>query len=160
MSICAAAAMGTAAHVHTGVTAAWSVSPVRMRTARSSGTTKILPSPTSPVLAPSQSASIVGCDELVGDGDLEADLVREAHLHRRAAVGLDPVELTAMALHAAHRDAAHLGTVERFQYVVRLLRAHDADHEFHGSSLSWPKDERGEPSVLAGGGSSDPWLLP
>ena len=31
-----------------------------MRTTRSSGTTKILPSPTSPVCAPSHSASIVG----------------------------------------------------------------------------------------------------
>ena len=44
----------------TGVTAPSSVSPVRMRTTRSSGTTKILPSPTSPVCAPAQSASIVG----------------------------------------------------------------------------------------------------
>ena len=43
----------------TGVTAASSLSPVRMRTARSSGTTKILPSPTSPVCAPSRTASIV-----------------------------------------------------------------------------------------------------
>ena len=44
----------------TGVTARASASPVRMRTARSSGTTKILPSPTSPVRAPDASASIVG----------------------------------------------------------------------------------------------------
>src|SRR4029079_16841428 len=44
----------------TGVTAPWSVSPVRMRTARSIGRTKILQSPTSPVRAPSQRASIVG----------------------------------------------------------------------------------------------------
>ena len=62
----------------TGVTAPSSVSPVRMRTTRSSGTTKILPSPTSPVCPPSQSASIVGCDELVGDRDLEADLLGRA----------------------------------------------------------------------------------
>ena len=45
----------------TGVTAPWSVSPVRMRTARSRSTTKILPSPTSPVRPPSQRASIAGC---------------------------------------------------------------------------------------------------
>ena len=75
-----------------------------MRTARSSGRTKILPSPTSPVRAPSQSASIVGCDERVGDGDLEADLLGEPHLHGRAAIGLDAVELTAVALDPAHRD--------------------------------------------------------
>ena len=29
-------------------------------------------------------------DEVVGDRDLEADLLRETHLDRRAAVGLDP----------------------------------------------------------------------
>ena len=42
--------------------AAWvgSVSPVRIRTTRSSGITKIFPSPTSPVRPPSQSASMVG----------------------------------------------------------------------------------------------------
>ena len=34
---------------------------VRIRTARSSGTTKTLPSPTSPVRPPSQTASIVAC---------------------------------------------------------------------------------------------------
>ena len=101
---------GEHAHdVRTGVTAPSSVSPVRMRTTRSSGTTKILPSPTSPVCAPAQSASIVGCDELVGDGDLEADLLREPHLHGRAAVGLDAVELASVALNAGEREAAHLG---------------------------------------------------
>src|SRR6185295_5003828 len=46
-------------------------------------------------------------DEVVGDGDLEAHLLREAHLHRRPAVGLDPLELAAVPLHAAHRDAPH-----------------------------------------------------
>ena len=71
-------------------------------------------------------------DERVGDRDLEADLLRQAHLHARAAVGLDPVELTAVALHAAERDPAHLGAVERLQHVVRLLRPDDADHELHG----------------------------
>ena len=44
----------------TGVTASSSVSPERIRIARSSGTTNTLPSPTSPVRPPSQSASIVG----------------------------------------------------------------------------------------------------
>ena len=55
----------------------------------------------------------------------------EPHLHGRAAVGLDPVELAAVALHAAHREPAHLGAVERFQHVVRLLRPDDPDHELH-----------------------------
>ena len=119
------------AHFATGVTARSSVSPVRMRTTRSSGTTKILPSPTSPVWAPSQSASSVGLHELVGDGDLEADLLGEAHLHARAAVRLDAVELAAVALHAAQRDPAHLGAVERLEHVVDLVRPDDADDELH-----------------------------
>src|SRR5215203_5582649 len=45
----------------TGVTADSSVSPVLIRTTCSSATTKIFPSPTSPVRAPSQIASTVGC---------------------------------------------------------------------------------------------------
>src|SRR4051812_42252227 len=35
--------------------------------------------------------------ELVRDGDLEADLVRQPHLHGRPAVGLDPLELSPVA---------------------------------------------------------------
>ena len=123
-------------HLTTGVTAAWSVSPVRMRTACSSGRTKILPSPTSPVRAPSQSASTVVCDERVGDRDLEPDLLREPHLHGGAAVGLDPVELPAVSLHAADREAAHLGPVKGLEHLVRLLGTDNADHEFHNSPLS------------------------
>src|SRR5687768_8263958 len=65
-------------------------------------------------------------DEVVGHRDLEPDLVGESHLHGGAAVGLDPVELTAVTLDAGYRGAAHLGPVEGLQYVVRLLRANDA----------------------------------
>src|SRR4029077_7322734 len=53
------AGVAPAAHLLTGVTAPSSLSPVRIRTAWSSGTTKILPSPTSPVRPPSQSACTV-----------------------------------------------------------------------------------------------------
>ena len=51
-------------------------------------------------------------DERVGDGDLEAHLLGEPHLHPRAAVGLDAVELAAVALHAARsrRRAPRRGT--------------------------------------------------
>ena len=104
---------------------------MRIRTARSSGTTKILPSPTSPVRAPALIASIGGLHELLVDGDLEANLVGEPHLDCRAAVGLDAVELAAVALDSAHRDPADLGAVERLQNVVRLLRPDDSDHELH-----------------------------
>src|SRR6201999_683219 len=47
-------------HAPTGVTASLPGSPVRMRTTRSRSSTKILPSPTSPVRPPSHNASIVG----------------------------------------------------------------------------------------------------
>src|SRR3954468_5687941 len=69
--------------------------------------------------------------EVLRHGDLDPDLVRQAHLHGRAAVGLDALELAAVALHAADRDAAHLRAVERLQHVVHLLRPDDADHELH-----------------------------
>ena len=85
-------------------------------------------------------------DELVGDGDLQPDLVGEPHLDGRAAVGLDPLELTPMSLHATHRDPAHVGAVERLEHIVRLLRPHDADHQFHVLPFSrLPPDWRGEP---------------
>src|SRR5262249_6218733 len=70
-------------------------------------------------------------DELVGDRDLEPDLVREPHLDGGTAVGLDPLALTAVTLHPAHRDPAHVGAVETLEHVVGLLRPHDADHQFH-----------------------------
>src|SRR3954469_526048 len=70
--------------------------------------------------------------EVLRHGDLDADLVREAHLHGRAAIGLDALELAAVALDPADRDAAHLGAVERLQHVVDLLRPDDPDDELHG----------------------------
>src|SRR3954468_15447069 len=51
--------------------------------------------------------------EVLAHGDLHPDLVGEPHLHGRAAVGLDALELPAVALNAADGDAAHLGSVER-----------------------------------------------
>ena len=42
-----------------------------------------------------------GLDERLRDRDLEADLLGQPHLHGRAAVGLDPVQLAAVALHTA-----------------------------------------------------------
>ena len=59
MSIGAACSSGIALS-SPGVTAAVSSSPVRMRTTRSTGSTKIFPSPTSPVRAPSTIACTVG----------------------------------------------------------------------------------------------------
>ena len=119
------------AHFATGVTARSSVSRVRMRTTRSSGTTKILPSPTSPVWAPSHSASSVGSTNSSETAISKRTLSDEAHLHARAAVRLDAVELAAVALHAAERYPAHLGAVERLEDVVDLVRPDDADDELH-----------------------------
>ena len=129
-------------HAPTGVTAPWSVSPVRMRTARSSGTTKILPSPTSPVRAPSQSASIVGSTNVVGDGDLEAHLLGQPHLHGRAAVGLDAVELAAVSLDAADRDPADLGAVQRLQTSFAFSGRTIPITSFKASRLPSPKSAR------------------
>src|SRR3954452_21452534 len=68
-------------------------------------------------------------DEVVGDGDLKAHLLRQGHLHGRAAVRLDALELAAVPLHPADRNAPDLGAVEGFQGVVRPLGPDDADDE-------------------------------
>src|SRR4051794_10626435 len=80
-----------------------------------------------------------GFDEVLRDRDLDAHLVGEPHLHGRAAVGLDALELAPVALYAADRDAAHLRAVERLQHVVHLLRPDDSDHELHGAAPSLPR---------------------
>ena len=72
-------------------------------------------------------------DEGVGDRDLEANLLGEAHLHGGAAVGLDPLELTAVPLDTTHRYPPHLGAIERLEDVVRLLGANDPDHQLQCS---------------------------
>jgi hypothetical protein len=109
---------------------------VRIRTACSSGRTKILP--VADLAGAGALAERVdgGVDEVVGDRDLKAHLLGEAHLHGGAAVGLDPVELTAVALDAADRESPHLGFVKGLQHLVSLLGPDDADHEFHAPLLS------------------------
>src|SRR6478735_1877421 len=54
----------------------------------------------------------------------------------RAAVGLDPVELSSMALDPGHGHAAHLRAIERLEHVVRALGTDDADHQLHDGPLS------------------------
>src|SRR4051794_12900559 len=73
-------------------------------------------------------------NEWISDGDLEADLVRKADLHRRSAVCLNPVKLTAVALDSSQRDPGYFRPVEGFQHVVRLFRTNDSDHQFHGTA--------------------------
>ncbi len=122
---------GEQAHLPTGVTAPWSVSPVRMRTARSSAHDEDLAVADLAGLAALAERVDRRLDELLGDRDLEAHLLRQAHLHARAAIGLDALELAAVALHAAHREAAHLGAVEGLEHVVGLVRSDDPDDELH-----------------------------
>ena len=85
-SVCARACTSSAV---TGVRASTSRSPVRMRTTRSSGWTKIFPSPTSPVRAALEDRLDRRFDERLGHGHLDADLVAELEHERRAAVVLD-----------------------------------------------------------------------
>src|SRR5688572_2381732 len=75
-------------------------------------------------------------DEVVGHGDLEADLLGQPDPYARAAVRLHTVELSSMTLHTAHREPTYFGAVERLQHLVRLLGADDPDHEFHGAQAS------------------------
>ena len=93
-------------------------------------------------------------DERIGHGDLEPDLLGQPHLHGRAAVGLDPVELTSVALDPAQGDPAHLGAVQGLQNVIGLLRAHHADHELQGSPPPSPIRERAQHSRLGTGTTS------
>ena len=106
-------------------------------------------------------------DELLRDRDLEPHLLGEPHLHGRSAVRLDPVELAAMALDAAHRDPAHVGPIERFEHLVGPFGTDDSDHQFHSllppevsgrtASAGWVSTARSsagrrEPIGGAGGG--------
>jgi hypothetical protein len=74
--------------------------------------------------------------------DLEANLVRHLDLDGAASVGLDPVELTAVALHPAHRYSPDLGAIEGLEHVVRALGPDDPDHKLHGLPLSAEKRQR------------------
>ena len=60
-----------------GVTAAMSSSPVRMRRTFSTGTTKILPSPTSPVCAAELRSGEDSCQQ---GSDQTAEAVRRNHI--------------------------------------------------------------------------------
>ena len=134
----------------TGVTATLSVSPVRMRTTCSSVEHEDLA--VADLAGPAAVAERVDrrLDELVGHRDLEADLLRQPDPHRRAAVGLDPVELTAVALHAAHREAPHLGAVQGLEHLVRLLGTDDPDNELHlRCSQLWTDSPPGSLSARA-----------
>ena len=88
-----------------------------------------MPSPTAPVRAAREDRVDRRLDEVVGHPDLEAHLLGELHLDRRAAVGLDALGLSAVPLHAVERQAAHLRPEEGLEDVVQLLGPDNRDDE-------------------------------
>ncbi len=74
---------------------------------------------------------MVGLHEVVRDADLEPDLLGERHLDAGAAIVLDVLDLAAVALHAADRQAAHVGVKQRFEHVAELLGTDHRDDQFH-----------------------------
>ena len=78
-----------------------------MRTACSSGVTKIFPSPICPVLAAAAIASIDLVELLAGDRDLEPQLGQEIHGVFGAAINLHVALLPAVAFDLGHGHAVH-----------------------------------------------------
>src|SRR5215204_520853 len=69
--------------------------------------------------------------EMVGDADLETDFLGERHLDAGAAIILDVLDLAAMPLHAADRQAAYVGVKQRLEHIAQLLGPNDGDDQFH-----------------------------
>src|SRR5215218_10091602 len=67
--------------------------------------------------------------------DLQAHLLLQLHLHRGATVGLHALQLAAVALHAGHGKAAHLGPVQRLERFAQLFGADDGYDQLHAASL-------------------------
>ena len=112
------------------------VSPVRTRSARSIGSTKIFPSPIWPVRAAARIASIDAVDLVVGRRHLESHLRHERGSVFRAAVDFGMAFLPAVAVRLAHRHAAHGELVERGPNLFQLERFDDRENEFHGGPPS------------------------
>src|SRR5258708_17409671 len=80
--------------------------------------------------------------ERIGDADVEAHLLDQLHLDRRAAVGLDLLGLASVALGAADGEAADLGLEQRLEDLGQLLRPDDGGDQLHaplpsGVALPW-----------------------
>ena len=114
--------------------AASSISLVRMRTTRSMVVTKILPSPTLPVLAALMIASSHLVHEVVAHRDLDARLRHEVDDVLGAAVELGVAALAAEALHLRDGHAGDADLRERRADVVELEGLDDGGDEFHRGS--------------------------
>src|SRR2546428_4023011 len=70
-------------------------------------------------------------DEVIGHADVEAHLVGQLHLHRRAAISLHALDLAAVPLDAADGQAGDLRAKKRFENVRQPFRPDDRHNEFH-----------------------------
>src|SRR6187401_2057678 len=75
--------------------------------------------------------------EVIRHADLEPHLFRERHLHAGTAVVLDLLDLAAVALHAADREASNIGVKQRLEDITELLRANHSDDELHNPPRLW-----------------------
>src|SRR5205807_2608467 len=80
-----------------------------------------------------------GLDEVVGDADLEADLLRQPDLDRGSPVGLHAFQLTAVALNPAHGQPTDLGPIERLEHLADLVRTDNRHDEFHALASTLPR---------------------
>jgi hypothetical protein len=116
------------------------VSPVRMRRTSRSSVTKILPSPTFPVLALSAIVSTVRStrssvtgpfDEIVGHGDLYFGFGQEIDDVFGAPVKLRMASLPTKSLDLADGHSLDTNFAQSVADVVKAKRFDDRGHEFH-----------------------------
>ncbi len=108
-----------------------SFSPVRMRTARSSGVTKILPSPIWPVRAAVVIASIALSTRSALDRDFDFQFRQEAHGVFGAAINFRMSLLPSIALDFRHGQAVDADRRQRVTNLIELERLDDRGHDFH-----------------------------
>jgi|GEM_PF-4696804 len=102
-----------------------------MRTACSSGRTKIFPSPIWPVLAAAPMASTTCSTRSPGTAISSRSLGRKFHRVFGAAVDLHVSFLSPVALHFGHGHAVNADAGEGVAHFVELERFDDGDHKFH-----------------------------
>ena len=77
--------------------------------------------------------------EVIGDANLQADLLGQRHLHRGAAIRLDLFDLAAVPPHLADGQALDIGLEQLDQDVVDLLVTNDCDYELHALPPSFAR---------------------
>ena len=115
--------------------ASLSDSPVRMRKARSTGLTKILPSPICPVWAAERMASMTESAISSRTTSFDAQLREEAHDIFSAAIDLAVALLAAIALGFADGHAVDLQGHQSFANVVESKGLNNGRDEFHDFAI-------------------------